>query len=98
MTHEVGTAHTDKEQISKNRTGKGMRIAGTKFSWVGSESKPSTFGNTTGGKLGWEEICESTIHSLESGLLFDNGFRQSFTGAEKMQKNPCVLRLAYSLE
>lgn len=95
LTHEVGTAHTDKEKISRNRTGKGVRIAGIKFTLEATEYKSSTFENTTDGKLDWEEVCESTTHSLESVLLFDKVLRQSFTGANTKS---CVLRLAHWLE
>lgn len=54
LTHEVSTADTDKEQISRNRSriGKGVRIVGPKFSLEGSEYKSSTFENTADGKLG----------------------------------------------
>lgn len=54
LTHKVGATHTKKEQISGNRsrTGKGVRIAGTKFFSEGSEYKSKTFENTADGQLG----------------------------------------------
>lgn len=82
------STHWQGENFYRNRSriGKSVTVAGTKFSLEDSEYKSSTFGNTADSKLGWEKICESTIHSLESVLLFDKGLRHSFTGTEKTQK------------